>query len=521
MAEGGINAALGNVDPEDNWKIHMKDTIKEGVYLGNPRMVELLTRNAESMILELEKYGAIFDRTEEGRIRQRAFGAQSYRRTCHISDKTGLEIMNVLVEQIHKNNIKNMPEVFVTKLLTVKNKIIGAVGVDLKSGEVLIFNAKVIILATGGFAKVYKITTNAWENVGDGIALAYDLGVELMDMEMIQFHPTGMIYPEVARGILVTEAVRGDGGHLLNNKGERFMKNYDSKRMELSARDIVARANYNEIFHGRGTKKGGVYLDISHKGKKFINKHLPKMVKQFKEFADLDITKEKMEVAPTAHYSMGGIKIDTETCSTKIKGLYAAGEVTGGVHGSNRLGGNSLMEILVFGKIAGRSAAKYAKKTKLTGIDNKEVEKEVERITSPLNKKGIRAESIKEKLQGIMWEKVGIIRNEKDLQEALREIKKLKSYVKKIGVKGDLRYNHGWMSYIDIHNMILVSELIIMSALTRKESRGGHYREDYKKTDKEWELNIVCKKIEEKINLRKEKVPSMKKELRSILNEED
>ena len=282
MAEGGINAALGNIDPKDNWKIHAMDTIKEGVFLSNQRMAELMTKNAESIILELEKYGAIFDRTPKGKIMQRAFGAHTYRRTCHIGDRTGLEIMTVLVEQLYKHNITSMSEVFITKLLTNKNKINGAIGIDLKSGKILVFNTKAIILATGGFARLYKITTNAWENVGDGISLAYDIGAELMDMEMIQFHPTGIVYPEVARGILVTESVRGEGGRLFNSKGERFMKKYDPERMELSARDIVARANYYEIFHGRGTKHGGVYLDITHKEKSFIHKKLPKMLKLFK-----------------------------------------------------------------------------------------------------------------------------------------------------------------------------------------------------------------------------------------------
>ena len=522
MAEGGINAALGNVDKEDNWLVHAKDTIKEGIFLNNPKLVEIMAKEAHSIILELENLGAIFDRTEEGKIAQRAFGAQTYKRTCHIADRTGLEIMNVLSDEIYKRNIKTLDEIFVTSLISEKNKIVGATAIDLRKGKFLVFSAKSVILATGGYGRVYKVTTNAWENIGDGVAMAFEIGASLMDMEMMQFHPTGMIFPETARGILVTESVRGDGGLLYNTKGERFMKHYDKERMELSARDVIARAIYHEIKKGNATKMGGVFLDISYKGKHYINKKLPKMIKQFRDFADVDITKEKMEVAPSAHYSMGGVFIN-EDCSTTIEGLYSAGEVVSGVHGANRLGGNSLLDILVFGKIAGNSAAEYSKKHNALKIDERQSKKEYERVMAPFkDNKGFNPFKLKEDIQKIMWDFVGIARKESELKKALKEILEIENKIPHISIKGSLIYNPSLITALDIQNMVTVCKLIILSALERKESRGAHYREDYPKTDdKNFLVNIFCTKKRGRIWLEKKYVPPLTKELEVLKNEKN
>jgi len=389
MAEGGINAALGNVDPKDNWNVHFGDTIKEGQFLNDWRMVEIMAKEAANTILELESYGALFDRTPEGKIMQRAFGGHTYKRTCHIGDRTGLEIMQVLMSEVMKRDkgIRNMEEVIITKLVkNKKNAIIGALGISLRTGEMVIVECKGVILATGGLARIYQKSTNAWETVGDGYALALDVGAELQDMEMVQFHPTGMVAPKSVAGMLVTESVRGEGGILLNAKGERFMKKYDPKKMELSTRDIVSRAVFTEIAKGRETKNKGVWLDISHKPKRFIEKKLPKMIDKFKDFADVDITKEKMEVAPTAHYAMGGVRVDAKSCQSRVNGLFAAGEITAGLHGANRLGGNSLIDILIFGRMAGKHAADHAKRKKFQTIPERIIKQEQKRLTSPFEK---------------------------------------------------------------------------------------------------------------------------------------
>ncbi|MDG6957588.1 MAG: FAD-binding protein, partial [Nitrososphaerota archaeon] len=362
MAEGGIAAALGDVDPEDSWEVHFSDTIVEGQHIGNWHMAEIFAKEAIDRVYELEQYGALFDRTKEGKISQRAFGAHTYRRLCHIGDRTGLELIRTLEDQVVKRGIPFMDEVAITGILKdgKGGRASAALGIDIKSGKLILFRFKAVILATGGFGRIYEVTSNSYESTGDGIALAYKAGAELADMEMIQFHPTGMIYPAGVRGLLVTEGVRGDGGILTNALGERFMSKYDAKRMELSARDVVARAIYSEITAGRGTKNGAVYLDISHKGADYIKQRLPSMYYQFLEFAGVDITKQKMEVAPTVHYQMGGVKVDPESCRTSVNGIYAAGEVASGLHGANRLGGNSLSDILVFGRRAGEAAAAEA-----------------------------------------------------------------------------------------------------------------------------------------------------------------
>ncbi len=388
MAEGGIAASLGDVDSKDSWEVHFSDTIIEGVFLGNWRMAEILAKEAPERVYELERYGALFDRTPEGKIMQRAFGAHTYRRLCHVGDKTGLELIRTLEDRIlHMNNISVMDETLITKIVSKDNKVIGAIGFEMKTGKFVVFNTKSVIIATGGLGRIYKITSNSWESTGDGIALAFKAGAKLVDMEMIQFHPTGMVWPPGVKGLLVTEGVRGEGGILLNSKGERFMLRYSPKKKELDARDVVARAIYNEIKNGNGTEHGGVYLDITHKGAAFIKKKLPAMYEQFKEFAGIDITKEKMEVAPTVHYFMGGILVDAETCKTNIEGLYAAGETAGGLHGANRLGGNSLADILVFGRRAGLYASEYIKNAKAGKIGVREIEAEIDNVKKYIDNK--------------------------------------------------------------------------------------------------------------------------------------
>ncbi len=521
MAEGGINAALGNVDREDNWKIHFKDTMVEGQMLSNCRMAERLVKNAPGMVLELEKWGAVFDRTGDGKIDQRFFGAHTHKRACHTGDRIGLEILRTLQEQVICREVEVMQEVFVTSLLSHSGEVIGAVAVELKNGNFLVFSAKAVIMAGGGCGRLFKITTNSLEATGDGYALALKAGAELVDMEMIQFHPTAMVWPESAVGMLVTEGVRAEGGMLFNSLGQRFMQNYDAKRMELSARDIIARAIYTEIEQGRGTEHGGVWLDITHKSKSHILKKLPRMHDQFQSYAGVDICVEKMEVAPSAHYAMGGIRVNSENCMSTVKGLFAAGEVSGGVHGANRLGGNSLMDILVFGRLAGEQASEYAKKTALKKPLPEDIGREFRRITSFFGKSGSNPFALKKKIQNVMWEHVGIVRNEERLRQALEEILALRREAEKISVNGTLKYNNEWMAAIDVGNMLCLCEAIILAALERKESRGAHYREDYReKNDSVWLVNILymLEKGKPKISMAKTLKPEG--ELKEILEGE-
>lgn len=521
MAEGGIAASLGDVDPEDNWKVHFKDTMVEGVYLSDWRLVEKLAKEAPDRVYELERMGALFDRTPEKKIMQRAFGAHTYRRLCHVGDKTGLELLRTLEDKIiHSENVKVMDEVFVTKLIKMNDKVIGAIALDMKKGEFIAVNSKATIIAGGGCGRIYEVTSNSWESTGDGIALAFDAGAEMMDMEMMQFHPTGMVWPPGVRGLLVTEGVRGEGGLLYNTKGERFMLRYSPQKKELDARDVVARSIYNEIQEGRGTEHGGVFLDISYKGKDFIMKKLPGMYMQFKEFAGVDITKEKMEVAPTTHYYMGGIKVDPETNSTNVNGLFAVGEAAAGVHGANRLGGNSLADLLVFGKYVGINAAAYAKKTDLRRIPENEIKEEVKRVSEFINPNGINPYSLTEKLRKTMSENVGIVRNEQNMQKALSVILEIKKEYKNIGVGGNLQYNPGLLQCLELHSMLEISELLVRGAIMRKESRGAHYRSDFPKKDKKWLKNIIFKKNEDKLESYTFSPPEMPPYLKEILPEE-
>ncbi len=521
MAEGGIAASLGDVDPEDNWKVHFKDTMVEGVYLSDWRLVEKLAKEAPDRVYELERMGALFDRTPEKKIMQRAFGAHTYRRLCHVGDKTGLELLRTLEDKIiHSENVKIMDEVFVTKLVKKNDKVIGAIALDMKKGEFIAINSKSTIIAGGGCGRIYEVTSNSWESTGDGIALAFDAGAEMMDMEMMQFHPTGMVWPPGVRGLLVTEGVRGEGGLLYNTKGERFMLRYSPQKKELDARDVVARSIYNEIQEGRGTEHGGVFLDISYKGKDFIMKKLPGMYMQFKEFAGVDITKEKMEVAPTTHYYMGGIKVDSETNSTNVKGLFAVGEAAAGVHGANRLGGNSLADLLVFGKYVGINAAEYAKKANLEKIPDNEVKEEIKRVSEFINPNGTNPYSLTEKLRKTMSENVGIVRNEQNMQKALSVILDIKKEYKNIGVAGNIQYNPGLLQCLELHSMLEISELLVRGAIMRKESRGAHYRSDFPKKDRKWLKNIVFKKNEDKLESYTFSPPEMPPYLKEILPEE-
>jgi len=496
MAEGGIAASVGNVDSKDNWQVHFSDTMVEGVYLSNWRMAEILAKEAPERVFELERFGAVFDRTKEGKIMQRAFGGHTYRRLCHVGDKTGLEIIRTLEDQIIHKNVKVMDEIYITKLFKSNGSFSGAIGLSMRDGKFYLFKAKALIISTGGAGRVYKITSNSWESTGDGLGLAYRIGVELQDMEMIQFHPTGMVYPPGVAGLLVTEGVRGEGGILTNTKGERFMLRYSPEKKELDARDVVARSIYYEIQAGRGTEHGGVYLDISHKGAAFIKSKLPGMYMQFKEFAGVDITKEKMEVGPTVHYQMGGIRVDAETGATNISGVFSAGEVASGLHGANRLGGNSLADILVFGKRTGEAASAYVKSAKIKAPSEAEVKqaiKEVKSFISPNNKNAKNPNLLIEQLRENMSSHVGIIRNEQDLQKALSLIEDIKSQLKDVGVSGTLVYNKGLLACLELGNMLIASEAIVRSAIMRKESRGAHTRSDYPKKSKEWLKNIICK----------------------------
>lgn len=491
MAEGGIAASLGNVDSKDNWEVHFGDIMEEGVYLSNWRTAEILAKEVPDRVFELEKWGALFDRTPDGRILQRAFGGHTYRRLCHVGDRTGLELIRTLQDQALHRDIDVIDELYITQLVKDGDRVCGAIGIKMNTGEFYAISAKAVVIATGGAGKVYKVTSNSWESTGDGIKLAYEVGATLMDMEMFQFHPTGMVYPPGVRGLLVTEGVRGDGGLLYNNKMERYMLKYSPEKKELDARDVVARANYAEIQAGRGTEHGGVYLDISHKSPQYIKEKLPHMYMQFLEFAGVDITKEKMEVAPTTHYQMGGIRFDPETCMSSVNGLFAAGEVACGLHGANRLGGNSLADILVFGKRAGDNAAIFAKDQDMKEIPEEEVQSQISYVLSFLKEKGTNPYSIMDQLTTAMSDNVGIIRDEEHLNKALEKVLELKKQYSTLGVPGGRRYNHGLLACMELKSMLIVSEAIVRSALLRKESRGAHARSDYPKKSKEWLKNII------------------------------
>jgi fumarate reductase (CoM/CoB) subunit A len=492
LAEGGYNAAFGYVDSEDNVDAHFNDTMKGGAYLNDMGLVRILVDEAQDRLIELESYGAIFDRQDSGKLNQRPFGGQSFRRTCFQGDRTGHEMMMALKEEVTRQKIHTFDEVMITSLImdNGNSKVIGACGVSLRNSRFIIFKSKSTVIASGGAGWLYPVTSNAIQKTGDGYSLAYAAGADLVDMEQIQFHPTGMLYPESRRGVLVTEAVRGEGGKLFNVNMERFMERYD-ERGELATRDVVARAIYNEIREGRGTSNGGVYLDVTQLPNEVVEEKLETMLLQFMDVG-VDIRNEAMEVAPTAHHFMGGARIKPG-CETTVKNLYAAGEVTGGIHGANRLGGNALADTQVFGKRAGESAAKNALNNELE-YNESYVNVEENRILKLFKTGDIYPHQIKTELMEVMWEKVAIIRNENGLKSALKKIDELKCKSRNMQVPEGRGFNKNLLDALEIENMLTVASLVTQSALLRRESRGSHYREDYPERDERWNRSIVLNK---------------------------
>ena len=544
LARGGINAALGTMDPQDNWMIHAADTLSEGLFIADYDKVEMLCKSAPDAMTELVNWGARFHREPDGRLTQRFFGAHTYRRTCFYGDWTGKEIIRVLMRQVRLRKIKFVDNVYITKLLKSTNmektqrtqekgkekeEILGAMGIDLKRKKIIIFKAKCVILATGGYSSVYPVSSSRiFENYGDGVALAYEVGVDLVDMEMVQFHPTGMVWPKKAVGTLATEAIRGEGGILFNSKGERFMKNYYPQRMELGPRDVVARSIYNEIMSGRGTKHGGVWLDITHLPKAKILERLPTMYDQFKRIAGVDISKEKMEVAPTAHYSMGGIKVDLK-CQTDVKGLFAIGEVAGQVHGANRLGGNSLLGTLVFGKIAGKEAAANVASEKKRTINGKLSSSSILGITYNQDKRLARSLfAVKQPLrilrqvQQVMQENAGIIREGIKLRKAIKKILELENtfYSKHRILKSYSDYESVVNTW-KVKSALVVCEAVLRSASMRQESRGAHCRSDFPdRDDRSWKVNIYCTKSGREMVMFKLPVSKIREPIEELLKAE-
>ena len=553
MAEGGIAAALANVDERDNWRVHFADTMRGGQYVNNWRMAELHAREAPARVRELEAWGAIFDRTPDGRILQRNFGGHRYPRLAHVGDRTGLELIRTLQDHaIHLGMDVHM-ECTVVALLKDGERLSGALAYERVSGKFKVFRASAVIVATGGIGRSFKITSNSWEGTGDGHALAYEAGAELMDMEFVQFHPTGMVWPLSVRGLLVTEGVRGEGGVLRNKNGERFMfgdipDNYKSQTAdtpeegwrytqgdknarrppELLTRDHVARCIMREVKAGRGSPHGGVFLDISwikehvSNAADHIKRKLPSMYHQFKQLADIDITAVPMEVGPTTHYIMGGIRVDGDTQMSNVPGLFASGECASGINGANRLGGNSLSDLLVFGKLAGEHAAAFAKKNGRPAIDGAAVEQALRAALDPFERpSGENPYAIQAELQDSMQDLVGIVRTESEMKEALVVIEKLKARAAKASVAGSLSYNPGWHTAIDLKNLLIVSEAIARCAIERKESRGGHFREDFPDKGETWShVNMVVRKNSGGgMDLRQAPLPEMPPELKQIIEE--
>lgn len=515
MAEGGVCAALGNADRRDNWKVHFADTMREGQMINDWRLVERLCREAPEAIRELELWGAVFDRDDSGRIGQRFFGAHTYPRAVHTGDRIGLEIIRTLEDQVRCRGIQVLEEFFVTALLRQGKAVAGACGISMVKGEFIPIRAKAIILATGGCGRLYEVTTNSLESTGDGFALALRAGARLQDMEMVQFHPTGMVWPESVRGMLVTEAMRAEGGILLNSKEERFMERYDPERKELGPRDLVSRAIWKEVREGRGTQHGGVWLDVSHLPRDRILQKLPRMHDQMLTYAKVDITKERIEVFPTAHYMMGGVRCNPETFMSSVPGLFAAGEAAGGVHGANRLGGNSLADILVSGKIAGEAAARYARVSRPV---RGSIEREQKRIESLLKRDGRPPFSVIGNLTRLMEDSCGIVRNEASLKRALAELKRLRKQSRRIGAPGGLKYNLTLVNALEAEGMILVAEAIVRSALHRQESRGAHQREDFQeRDDRRWMANTLCALKKGRIEVSTAAVPAIPGRLRRLV----
>ena len=522
MAEGGIAAALGNVDPQDNWQVHFADTMRGGRMINDYRMVEIFAREVPDRVYELERWGGLFDRTPEGKILQRPFGAHTFPRACHVGDRTGLELIRTLQDKAVHSGIEVYMEVTLTRLLKDAERIAGVFGYRREDGRFVLFRAKAVILATGGWGKVYKVTSNSWECTGDGCAMAYEAGAELMDMEMVQFHPTGMVWPPSVRGILVTEAVRGEGGILRNSLGERFMERYDPKKMDLSSRDVVARSIYTEVQAGRGSPHGGAFLDITHWEPKFIRQKLPSMYEQFLKLADIDITKSPMEVAPTIHYVMGGVRVEAGTGASTVPGLYAAGEVAAGLHGANRLGGNSLGDLLVFGKRAGEHSAAYVRGLgPVPGVDMRQVEEERTLLQRMFEGNGRENPfGLHEELQEVMGTHAGIARTGAGLAEGLEKLRALQKRAEGLRVGGSRLFNPGWHACRDVQFMLTLCEAILRSAIERRESRGAHWHLDYPDPDPRWgTLNVVVYRDDGGMKAATRPVPQMPPELARLVQQ--
>jgi succinate dehydrogenase / fumarate reductase flavoprotein subunit len=556
MAEGGMAAAMGNVDDRDSWKVHFADTMRGGQYVNNWQMAEFHAKEAPTRVHELEKWGAVFDRTKEGKISQRNFGGHRYPRLAHVGDRTGLELIRTLQDHgIHQGMTVHM-EYTIVSLLKDGDRVVGAFGYDRERGRFRVFKAKAVVVCTGGLGRAYAVTSNSWEGTGDGVSLAYHAGAELLDMEFIQFHPTGMIWPPSVKGILVTESVRGEGGVLRNKDGKRFMyddipDNYKSQTStdpeegwrytqndknakrppELLTRDHVARCINREVKAGRGSPHGGVFLDISWIKEKIpnaaehIKKKIPSMYHQFMQLANLDITKEPMEVGPTTHYAMGGVRVNGETQATNIPGLFAAGECAAGLHGANRLGGNSLSDLIVFGKRAGEYAAKFAKENAAGNVGDAQIEAAYKEAVAPFDRPAGGASEgpyqVQYDLQNMMQANVGIVRLQNEMESALDGIHKLKARADKVAVQGHLEYNPGWHTAIDLKHLLTVSEAITIAAIDRKESRGGHFREDFPDKDPAAAKynSVISKQADGSMKMRREPIPPMPEHLKQVIEE--
>lgn len=546
MAEGGVAGALANVDKRDSWQVHFMDTMRGGSFLNNWRTVEILAKEAPERVLELEQWGAVFDRTPQGLIMQRPFGGHTYSRLSHVGDRTGLEIIRTLQDKAVSLGMQCYMESTMTRLLLDGDRVVGAFGYYRESGRFVLIKARAVVLATGGWGRMYRVTSNSWESTGDGAVLAFNAGAELMGMEMVQFHPTGMVWPPGVRGLLVTEGVRGEGGILRNSKGERFMfdpkytpANYKGRYAdtveeaarwlddktnnrpppELLPRDVVARAIYREVQAGNGTEHDGVYLDVTHRGADYIRRKLPSMYEQFHALGDIDITKQPMEVYPTIHYTMGGVKAEPETCATNVPGLYAAGETAAGVHGANRLGGNALCDLLVFGRRAGEAAAQYTQNNSQGAIDEAQIQTEAQSLLTPFESAGHENPFVlTEELQATMQTWAMIARTEEGLNKALDTILGLQERARNIHIEGSRLYNPGWHTARDVQNMLKISEIIVRCALERRESRGAQWRLDFPEPDPEWgkKMLIATKGPQGQVEISTTPVEEMPKELKEL-----
>jgi len=549
MAEGGIASALGNLRAEDNWRVHFRDTMRGGKGLNDWRMAQIHAQEAPDRVRELEAWGALFDRTEDGRMNQRPFGGHTYARLAHVGDRTGLEMIRTLQDHAVHEDVDIFMECTAIRLFVVDGRVAGVLAYWRPTGEFILFRAKSIVLASGGIGKAWRVTSNSWEYTGDGMAMAYSIGAELLGMEFVQFHPTGMVWPPSVRGTLVTEGVRGEGGVLTNSEGDRFMFHYipelyradtadteaeadrwaagdrinNRRPPELLTRDVVAKAIASEVEAGRGSPHGGAFLNIAEKrDPDYIRAKLPSMYHQFKELAGVDITKEAMEVGPTMHYVMGGIKVDPETAESTVPGLYAAGEVAAGLHGGNRLGGNSLSDLVVFGRRAGEAAATVAKRQQgWREIPTEELTSAITKALAPFrNKDGQNPFAIQEELQQVMQNKVGIARTQEGLEEALQEIRTLQNSLETCSANGGGAYNPGWNTWLDLHSLLFISEAVTLSALDRRESRGAHTRIDFPDSDPEYgNHTTIVSKTGKQMTTTREPVPTPPDDLEKLIEE--